>query len=101
MGLFGDSYRVLLRITDEARLLVGLGKRIGHESLVHEYWKHRYARCYQQQGYDVTIEAPRPDHVGGAVDGRVSGKLTTARIGATDRHLNDCCPRQIKLLPCL
>lgn len=35
------------------------------ESLSHEYWKRFYARTFQEQGYEMRMEAPRR---GGRVD---------------------------------
>ncbi len=62
------TYRVILRLTDEARLL--MSPREGHDpqaSFTHEYWKRRLAHHYEDQGYKVTLEAPRPKG-GGKMD---------------------------------
>ena len=62
----GRSRKVLLRLRSSARQSLGLiGKRPRPESLVHEYWKHHYARLYSQRGYDVKLESSRH---GGRVD---------------------------------
>ena len=56
-----QTYRVVLRLTNEARLL--MLPREGHDSqasFVHEYWKRRVAYRLEDQGYKVAIEAPRP-----------------------------------------
>ena len=62
----GNSRKLLLRPSKEAAELLGLGAGKGRpESLVHEYWKHHYARLYSQRGYDVKLESSRH---GGRVD---------------------------------
>ncbi|PHS04792.1 MAG: hypothetical protein COA78_16090 [Blastopirellula sp.] len=52
--------RVILRLTDEARLLMlpreGLDPQA---SFTHEYWKRRVAYQLEDQGYKVMLEAPR------------------------------------------
>lgn len=57
----GRTYRIILRLTSEARLL--MVPRKGHDpqaSFIHEYWKRRVARGFETQGYKVALEAPRP-----------------------------------------
>ena len=64
----GRSYRVRLRLTSEARLL--LTPREGRDpqaSFVHEYFKRRVARRYESLGYKVALEAPR-NRGGGSID---------------------------------
>lgn len=58
---FGRTRRVLLRPSPAARKLLGLVPGFRHESLLHEFWKHYHARVLQEQGYQVEIEAPRPN----------------------------------------
>lgn len=56
----GRTYRVLLRLTNEARLLMvpreGLDPKA---SFIHEYYKRRIARQFEKRGYKVALEAPR------------------------------------------
>jgi hypothetical protein len=63
----GRSRKVLLRPTREARTALGIDANdaafVG--SVVHEYWKRFYARCFEERGYRVRLEAAR---VGGRVD---------------------------------
>ena len=58
----GRSRKVLLRLRRQARELFGVNedaRRMGRESLAHEYWKRYYARLFKQRGYRVFLEAPR------------------------------------------
>lgn len=73
----GNSRKVILRLSAEAKKRLGLvdGKQ-PRESLVHEYWKRRYAKIYEEQGYQVEIESPR---IGGRVD--VLARRGKERIG--------------------
>ncbi|MBK8099826.1 MAG: ATP-binding protein [Planctomycetes bacterium] len=60
----GRTRRALLRPSPAARKLLGLAPGIRHESLLHEFWKHYHARVFQDRGYQVEIEAPRPSGKG-------------------------------------
>lgn len=55
----GRTYKVLLRVTPEARAKLGLRKTLGRGSLAHEYWKRFYAALLKEDGYHVELEAPR------------------------------------------
>lgn len=62
------TYRVVLRLTHEARLL--MTPRPGHDpqaSFAHEYWKGRVADQFERRGYAVKLEAPR-QKAGGKMD---------------------------------
>ena len=62
----GRTRKVILRLTKDAKEALGVGV-VGSrkESLAHEYWKRFYAKKFKEQGYEVSIEAPR---IGGRVD---------------------------------
>jgi hypothetical protein len=54
------TYRVILRLTDEARLLMTPQEGLDPQaSFAHEYWKRRVAHRFERRGYTVTLEAPR------------------------------------------
>lgn len=73
----GNSRKVLLRISEQAREKLGLSKAsVRREGLAHEYWKSVYARRLREQGYRVSVESPR---IGGYVD--VLGERNGKRIG--------------------
>ena len=62
------TYRVSLRLTNEARLLLIPQKGLDPQaSFLHEYWKRRIAHQFEQQGYKVSLESPRPQG-GGNMD---------------------------------
>ena len=56
----GRAHRVVLRLTSNAKLLmlprVGLDPQA---SFLHEYWKGRIARQFEEKGYKVALEAAR------------------------------------------
>ncbi len=64
----GRTYRVFLRVTNDAKLLLlpSTG-RDPRASFVHEYWKRRVAHHFETLGYTVVLEAPRPKG-GGCMD---------------------------------
>ena len=64
----GRTYKVLLRITPQARQRLGLKKSMERGSLAHEYWKRFYASCLRSQRYEVQLEAPRKPGQPGWVD---------------------------------
>lgn len=56
----GRTYRVLLRLTEQARRL--MTPKTGNDpqaSFLHEYWKQQVATQLESQGYRVELEAPR------------------------------------------
>ena len=55
----GRTYKVLLRVTHQARTKLGLTKTLGRGSIAHEYWKNFYAAMLRDDGYEVELEAPR------------------------------------------
>ena len=55
----GRTYKVLLRVTHQARTKLGLSKTLGRGSIGHEYWKNFYATMLKDDGYEVELEAPR------------------------------------------
>jgi len=55
----GRTRKLLLRITREARMKLGLQGNLGRGSIVHEYWKRFYAAAFKEDGYSVELEAPR------------------------------------------
>lgn len=57
----GRTRRVLLRPSPTARKRLGLAPGVRHESLLHEFWKHHVAVEYGAQGFEVEIEAARPN----------------------------------------
>ncbi len=62
----GNSRKLLLKLTNKAQEALGINmKGQDRASLVHEYWKRYYARHYENQGYNVKLEAPCS---GGKVD---------------------------------
>ena len=62
------TYRVLLRLTNEARLLLTPQKgQDPQASFFHEYWKRRIAHQFEKDGFKVTLEALRP-RGGGNID---------------------------------
>jgi uncharacterized protein DUF87 len=64
----GRTYRVLLRLTNDARLLmVPQEGRDPQASFIHEYWKRRVAHHFETRGYKVTLEANRRKG-GGSMD---------------------------------
>ncbi|MDX2199619.1 MAG: DUF87 domain-containing protein [Phycisphaerae bacterium] len=80
----GLTRTLLLRLTPHAKTLLSPTARpneqtplllqknrtptSGRESIPHEYWKRFIARQYEQAGYAVTLEAPRPPPASGRVD---------------------------------
>ncbi len=60
----GRTYKVLLRITPQARAAFGLKKSLGRGSIAHEYWKRLCARRLRAEGYQTEFESPRPDGQG-------------------------------------
>ncbi len=61
----GRTRKVLLRLTTEARRILGVEEAAPRGSIAHEYWKRYYARRFEADGYRVALEAER---VGGRVD---------------------------------
>ncbi len=62
----GKTRKVLLRLTKKARQIFRIEtNNLENNSLVHEYWKRFYAHGFQEQGYNVYLEAPR---ISGRVD---------------------------------
>lgn len=56
----GRTRRLLLRIPASGRKILGLQSNSPQRgSLAHEYWKYYYAQNYSENGYSVTVEAPR------------------------------------------
>jgi len=56
----GQTRKVLLRLTKQAKEMLGLDSGIPeYGSLVHEYWKRIYGWKFEQQGYRVNFEVPR------------------------------------------
>jgi len=55
----GRTTRVVLRVSKNAREMLGLETTTGNESLDHEYWKRWHANKLDRAGYQVQIEAPR------------------------------------------
>ncbi len=56
----GRTRKVLLRVTDAARVQLGLESSfVRHGSIAHEYWKRFYGRLFKQRGYTIQFEAPR------------------------------------------
>ncbi len=56
----GQTRKVVLRLTKQAREALGLDSEIPeYGSLVHEYWKRFYGQKFEGQGYKVDFEVPR------------------------------------------
>ncbi len=56
----GKTRKVLLRLTKMGKEALGLdGKNPEYGSLAHEYWKRFYAQQFKEEGYKVSLEAPR------------------------------------------
>ncbi len=56
----GRTRKVLLRLTKSGKEAFGIdNKDPEYASLVHEYWKKFYAQRFKEQGYQVSLEAPR------------------------------------------
>ena len=56
----GKSRKIVLRLTKHAKKALGMENVTPeHGSIVHEYWKRFYARQFQEQGHEVSLEAPR------------------------------------------
>jgi hypothetical protein len=57
---FGQTRKVLLRLTKKAKETFGLNNEVPeYGSWIHEFWKKYYAQQFQEQEYQVTLEAPR------------------------------------------
>jgi Helicase HerA, central domain len=55
-----NTRKVLLRLTKQARDTLRINQNLPERaSIAHEYWKHHYAQFFKEQGYQVTVEAPR------------------------------------------
>ncbi len=78
----GRTYRLLLRITPNAREKFGLKRTLGRGSLAHEYWKRFYASALRDKGYELQLEAPRPHGKAGWVDvlARAAGQTLAVEI---------------------
>ncbi len=72
----GQTRKLLLRLSSEARNALGMNTAAGRGSLAHEYWKQHYAHKFEEQGYIVVLEYPR---VGGQVD--VYASKEAERVG--------------------
>jgi len=55
----GRTTRVVLRVSKNAREMLGLETTTGNESIDHEYWKRWHANKLERAGYQVQIESPR------------------------------------------
>lgn len=73
----GRYRKILLRVRRKARELLGITGDDSlpvRESLAHEFWKRFYAKRYEEQGYRVQLEAPRP-----------SGRVDVLAVKGTER----------------
>jgi hypothetical protein len=56
----GQTRKVILGLTQQARDVLDIqNPQSGYGSLLHRYWQHYTAQRLREQGYQVTVEAPR------------------------------------------
>ena len=56
---YGTTRRLHLRLSANAKRLMGASDERSYGGIAHEYWKEYYARALREQGYAVVLEAPR------------------------------------------
>jgi len=55
----GSTRKLHLRLSKQARRLLGASQEKTFGGIAHEYWKEYYAQAFRDQGYQVVLEAPR------------------------------------------
>ena len=99
----GQTRKVLLRLTQQAKETLGLDSEIAeYGSIVHEYWKWFYAQRFREQGYHVEFEVPRQsgrvDVVARKDDEKIAIEIETGKSNFIQNVQQDLAAKYDKVL---